>query len=431
MVTAGQAPAVHCPTQQDMRYGKIGASNLMDTTRSEQLFASARTVIPGGVNSPVRAFRSVGGTPRFIARGAGPYIWDVDDNRYIDYVLSWGPLALGHAHPAVLAALRDAIDRGTSYGAPTSLETELAQMVVDLVPSVEMVRFVNSGTEATMSALRLARASTGRPKIVKFSGCYHGHADMLLVQAGSGVATLGLPDSPGVPAGVAADTLIANFNNLDEVRQLFAAFPEQIAGVIVEPIAANIGFILPAPGFLAGLQDLCHANGALFILDEVMTGFRVALGGAQAHWQLDPDLTCLGKVIGGGLPVGAYAGKRSIMEQVAPAGPVYQAGTLSGNPLAMTAGLVTLRELVKPGVFTAVAQTTATLVAGLREIAAATGVPIQAGNAGSMFGFYFLKTPDAAHRRLRHGQAVRGSGALRSFLPCHARAGCLPGAQPV
>lgn len=367
----------------------------MNTTNSETLFTVAKQVIPGGVNSPVRAFRSVGGTPRFIKRGRGAYLWDADDNSYIDYVLSWGPLILGHAHPAVVAALRKALENGTSYGAPTALETELAELVIDLVPSIEMIRFVNSGTEATMSALRLARAYTGRDKIVKFSGCYHGHADMLLVQAGSGVATLGLPDSPGVPASTAADTLIAPFNDLAAVQQLFETYAGQIAGVIVEPIAANIGFVPPARGFLEGLQAVCRREGTLFILDEVMTGFRAALGGAQAFWELDPDLTCLGKVIGGGLPVGAYAGKRDIMSMVAPAGPMYQAGTLSGNPLAMTAGLATLRTLTEPGVFERIVRTTAELVLGIEAAAAEYDVPVQAGYAGTMFGVYFLKSPDA------------------------------------
>ena len=366
----------------------------MNTSKSEQLFAAAQTLTPGGVNSPVRAFKSVGGTPRFIERGAGAYMWDADGNRYIDYMLSWGPLILGHAHPAVVQALQKAAARGTSYGAPTALENELAQLVIDTVPSVEMVRFVNSGTEACMSALRLARAYTGRSKIIKFAGCYHGHADMLLVQAGSGVATLGLPDSPGVPAAVTGDTLTAEFNDLEAVRQLFAQYPDEIAGLIVEPIAANMGFVLPQEGYLQGLDDLCHQHGALFIMDEVMTGFRVAPGGAQAAWGLAPDITCLGKVIGGGLPVGAYAGKREIMQTVAPAGPMYQAGTLSGNPLAMTAGLSTIRTLLEPGVFDGIAQATTMLVQGIQTAAAEAGIPIQASHAGTMFGFYFLKRAD-------------------------------------
>ncbi|HEY1391315.1 MAG TPA: glutamate-1-semialdehyde 2,1-aminomutase [Ktedonobacterales bacterium] len=362
----------------------------MNTSESARLFAEAQEVIPGGVNSPVRAFRGVGGAPRFIASGTGAWMTDVDGNRYLDYVLSWGPLALGHAHPAVVVALTEALQRGTSYGAPTALESELAKRIIATMPAVEMVRFVNSGTEATMSALRLARAATGRDKIVKFAGCYHGHADMLLVQAGSGVATLGLPDSPGVPASATSNTLTAEYNDLTAVETLFAHYPEQIAAVIVEPIAANMGFVLPAPGFLQGLQELCRNRGALFILDEVMTGFRVAPGGAQGAWGLDPDITCLGKVIGGGLPVGAYGGKREIMRQVAPAGPMYQAGTLSGNPLAMTAGLATLNTWLEPGVFEVAAERTAQLATGIQASADAAGIPLQSGHAGTMFGFYFL-----------------------------------------
>ncbi|WP_322822337.1 glutamate-1-semialdehyde 2,1-aminomutase [Chloroflexus sp.] len=362
-------------------------------SRSQADYAAARDVIPGGVNSPVRAFRGVGGTPIFFERGQGAYVWDVDGNRYIDYVLSWGPLLLGHAHPAVVEAITLQAQRGTSFGAPTELETELARLVIELVPSIEQIRFVNSGTEATMSALRLARAATGRRLIVKFNGCYHGHADMLLVQAGSGVATLGLPDSPGVPPSVAAETITIEYNDLDAAAALFANRGDEIAAVIVEPIAANMGFVLPKPGFLSGLRELTQAYGAIFILDEVMTGFRVAAGGAQALWGLDPDLTCLGKVIGGGLPVGAYAGKRQFMQLVAPAGPMYQAGTLSGNPLAMIAGLTTLRTAFGGDArsFQQAVTRTARLADGLRMLGERYRIPVQVGNVGTMFGCYFLR----------------------------------------
>ncbi len=365
--------------------------------RSQELFAAAQQVIPGGVNSPVRAFRGVGGTPIFFARGEGSRLIDVDGNSYLDYVLSWGPLLLGHAHPAVVAAITAQAALGTSFGAPTEQETELAEAVRVLMPGLDQVRFVNSGTEATMSALRLARAYTGREKILKFTGCYHGHADMLLVQAGSGVATLGLPDSPGVTAGAAAGTLTAEYNDLEAAQAIFAAHGEQIAAIIVEPIAANMGFVLPEPGYLQALIDLAHAHGALLILDEVMTGFRVAPGGAQGLWGLQPDLTCLGKVIGGGLPVGAYAGRREIMQLVAPAGPMYQAGTLSGNPLAMAAGLAMLGTAFagQPGAtpFDHAAGLAETLAAGLRSLGAELDIPLQVGQVGTMFGCYFLKQP--------------------------------------
>ena len=333
-----------------------------------------------------------------IDRGEGAYMVDVDGNKLIDYVLSWGPLVLGHAYPAVVEALQDALTRGTSYGAPTAVENELAKLVIETVPSIEMIRFVNSGTEACMSALRLARAYTGREKIIKFAGNYHGHADMLLVQAGSGVATFGLPDSPGVPKGTASNTLTAPYNDLDAVRKLFEDNPGEIAGAIVEPIAANMGFVVPDEGYLQGLIDICHENDALLVLDEVMTGFRAGVGGTQEIWNLKPDITCLGKVIGGGLPVGAYAGKREIMETVAPVGAMYQAGTLSGNPLAMTAGLATITEWKKKGVFQQTSAKASELISGIETIAKKAGVPIQANSVGAMFGFYFLKEEGAVIR---------------------------------
>jgi glutamate-1-semialdehyde 2,1-aminomutase len=359
------------------------------TSRSHTLYTEAQRYVPGGVNSPVRAFRAVGGEPLFIARGEGPYIYDVDGQRYIDYVLSWGPLILGHAHPRVVSALKEAAERGISYGAPTALETELAKRVVEAVPSIEMVRFVNSGTEATMSALRMARAYTGRTKIIKFEGCYHGHADFLLVRAGSGVTTLGLPDSAGVPERTARDTLVAPYNDLQAVDRLFSKNRAEIAAVIVEPVAGNMGVIPPEPGFLEGLREATKAEGTLLIFDEMITGFRVAYGGAQALYGITPDLTCLGKVIGGGLPVGAYGGRREIMEMVAPLGPVYQAGTLSGNPLCMTAGIETLKVLAEPQTYERLEEKSARLAAGLGAAADAAGITVFQTRVGSMFCTFF------------------------------------------
>ncbi len=361
--------------------------------RSQELFQQAQQLLPGGVNSPVRAFRGVGGTPIFIDAANGPYLYDVDGNRYLDYVQSWGPMILGHAYPSVVEAVVRASKIGFSFGAPTQAENELAQLVIDSVPSIEMVRFVNSGTEATMSALRLARAYTGRSKIIKFSGCYHGHADMLLVQAGSGVATMGLPDSPGVPAEAISNTLIAPYNDAAAVEELFRQYPQEIAAIIVEPVAANMGLVLPLPGFLEKLRDLTHSYGALLIFDEVMTGFRVALGGMQGRVGITPDLTCLGKIIGGGLPVGAYGGPRDIMEHVAPVGNMYQAGTLSGNPLAMAAGIATLTEMRKPGQYEKLEQKSRLLGEGVERVLHETGLGLQFVRIGAMFCLYFTPEP--------------------------------------
>jgi glutamate-1-semialdehyde 2,1-aminomutase len=364
----------------------------MNINKSISLFQEAQKLLPGGVDSPVRAFRAVGGQPLFIDCGSGPYLYDVDGNRYIDYVLSWGPLITGHAHPNVVQAIQAAAMKGTSYGAPSPLEIELAKRVMEFLPGIEMIRFVNSGTEATMSALRLARAYTKRDKIVKFEGCYHGHADLLLVQAGSGVATLGLPDSPGVPANTVKDTLVADFNNLESVEVLFRRYPEQIAAIIVEPVAGNMGVVPPQSGFLEGLRVITQREGAVLIFDEVMTGFRVHRGGAQALYNVQPDLTTLGKVIGGGLPVGAYGGKKEIMQMVAPAGPMYQAGTLSGNPLAMRAGIATLDLISDQKVWDEMEARGRQLDAGIDSAAKRAGVPIQQTRVGTMRTTFFSET---------------------------------------
>ena len=362
------------------------------TTRSAEIMARAREVFPGGVSSPVRAFGGVGGEPFVVARGAGARIWDADDNEYLDYVLSWGPLVLGHAPAVVLAALRDTMASGTSFGIPTSLEVMLAELVRERMPHVEMLRFVSSGTEATMSALRVARAATGRDVLLKFDGCYHGHADSFLVKAGSGVATLGLPNSPGVPDALAALTLTAPFNDVGAVEALLKVHGDRVAAIFVEPFVGNAGFIAPDAAFLPALRRLATEHGALLVFDEVMTGFRVAPGGASEYTSVTPDLTTLGKVIGGGLPVAAYGGRRDLMQLVAPSGPVYQAGTLSGNPLAMAAGLATLTALT-PSLHAEIATRTRGLVEGLRGIAAHHGVPFTADSAGSMFGFFFRAEP--------------------------------------
>ncbi len=361
--------------------------------KSAAAFAAAKRHIPGGVNSPVRSFRGVGGTPPFIAAASGSCLHDIDGNEYIDYVGSWGPLILGHAHPAVTEALRGAAGRGTSYGAPTLLETELAELVKAAVPSIDLVRFVNSGTEATMSALRLARAYTKRDKIVKFAGCYHGHHDSLLVKAGSGATTLGIPDSPGVPESIAGTTITAAYNDIPGLADIFHRYGEDIAAVIIEPVPGNMGLVLPQGGYLQAVRDLTAKYESLLIFDEVMSGFRVALGGAQAIYGITPDLTCLGKVIGGGLPVGAYGGRRDIMELIAPAGPVYQAGTLSGNPLAMTAGIVTLKAVGIPGFYAKLSEKTAVLCAGVKAQAEKFGFELQHHQLGSMFGLFFTAEP--------------------------------------
>lgn len=358
-------------------------------TRSSTLFHQAQTLIPGGVNSPVRAFKGVGGDPIFFKEGRGAYLTDVDGNQYIDYVGSWGPLILGHCHPSVIDAVSKVLHSGMSFGAPTEIEVLLAKKIITLMPSIEKVRMVNSGTEATMTAIRLARGFTKKDKLIKFNGCYHGHSDGLLVKAGSGLLTLGIPSTPGIPSSITEHTLTANFNNLDEVEQLFKKYPDDIATVILEPIAGNMGFVLPKPEFLKGLRELCDKHGALLIFDEVMTGFRVGLTGAQGLHQIKPDITTLGKVIGGGMPVGALGGRADVMSYLAPEGPVYQAGTLSGNPLAMAAGLATLSEIEKPGFFEGLSQTTKALTDGLLEVAQSLDIPLVTASHGGMFGFCF------------------------------------------
>ncbi|SRR5579883_188118 len=361
-------------------------------TNSKKLYDLAQQLIPGGVNSPVRAFRGVGGEPLFIRGGQGPYIIDADGNEYIDYVCSWGPLVAGHAHPYVQEKVMEALQQGFSFGAPTEIEVKLAQKIRELMPSMEMVRCVSSGTEAAMSAIRLARGFTKRDKIIKFAGCYHGHADSLLVSAGSGALTLGVPSSAGVPASIAQHTLVAEFNRLEEVTSLFARYGEEIAAVIVEPVAGNMNLVLPLPGFLQGLRDLCDQYGSVLIFDEVITGFRVALGGAQAHFGITPDLTVLGKIIGGGFPAAAFGGRCDIMQTIAPLGPVYQAGTLSGNPIAMTAGLATLELITAPNFYETLAAKTQQLVNGLTQRAAAAELPFFASCIGGMFGLFFTES---------------------------------------
>ena len=363
-------------------------------SRSETLFASAQNHIPGGVNSPVRAFRSVGGTPLFLKHAEGAYVTDEDDKRYVDYVGSWGPMILGHSHPEVLDAVRRQLVHGLSYGAPTAMETEMAELVCSLVPSMEMVRMVSSGTEATMSAIRLARGYTGRDSIIKFEGCYHGHSDSLLVKAGSGALTQGVPSSAGVPAAFAKHTLTLPFNDLAAVEQMLAEVGSEVACIIVEPVAGNMNCVPPAPGYLQGLREQCDKHGVVLIFDEVMTGFRVALGGAQAHYGVTPDLTTFGKIIGGGMPVGCFGGKRAIMERIAPLGPVYQAGTLSGNPLAMAAGLTTLNLIKRPGFHAELTDYTTRMLQGLEERAVAAGIPFVTTQVGGMFGLYFSDADD-------------------------------------
>ena len=391
-------------------------TNALNTKKSEEIFGSAKNLMPGGVSSPVRAFKSVEGDPIVFDRVKGPYAWDVDGNRYIDYVGSWGPAICGHAHPEVIASLQETLEKGTSFGAPCVLENKLAEMVIDAVPSVEMVRFVNSGTEACMAVLRLMRAFTGRDKVIKFEGCYHGHADMFLVKAGSGVATLGLPDSPGVPRSTTSNTLTAPYNDLEAVKELFAENPDAISGVILEPVVGNAGFITPEPGFLEGLREVTKENGALLVFDEVMTGFRISYGGAQERFGVIPDLTTMGKVIGGGLPVGAYGGRKDIMSMVSPAGPMYQAGTLSGNPLAMTAGIKTLELLRQEGTYEKLESITKKLVEGILNSAKEANIAISGHSISAMFGFYLCEGPVRNFEEAKSADTERFGKLHRAML---------------
>jgi len=412
----------------------MSPKNSSDNTQAD-LFNQAQSVIPGGVNSPVRAFKGVGGDPVFIDRANGAYIWDTDDTRYIDYVGSWGPMILGHAHPEVIKVVKTSAEKGLSFGAPTAIETKMAEKICQLVPSIESVRMVSSGTEATMSAIRLARGFTGRDSIVKFEGCYHGHSDSLLVKAGSGALTLGVPSSPGVPACLAEHTITLSFNDLEQVREIFKTAGDKIACIIVEPVAGNMNCIPPVDGFLEGLRDICDEHGSVLIFDEVMTGFRTALGGAQSVYNIKPDLTTLGKVVGGGMPVGAFGGRREIMEHIAPTGPVYQAGTLSGNPIAMAAGLKTLELISKDNFFDELNTKVVTLVEGIIQKAAAHNIPMTYNIVGGMFGLFFTDAKKVTnfsqatecdverfqkffHGMLEHGIYLAPSAYEAGFVSC-------------
>jgi glutamate-1-semialdehyde 2,1-aminomutase len=392
----------------------------MKRSGSERLFKKARTIIPGGVNSPVRAFASVGGSPLFIRRARGPYLWDVDGNRYIDYIGSWGPMILGHAHPRIIRALRKVDKKGTSFGAPTEREVLMAELICSMVPSISMVRMVNSGTEATMSAIRLARAFTGRDAIIKFEGCYHGHGDSFLIKAGSGALTLGVPDSPGVPASLARHTLTARFNDLESVRALIAAQPDGVAAIIVEPVVGNMGCVPPQPGFLQGLRDICTKSGIILVFDEVMTGFRLAPGGAQQLYGITPDLTTLGKIIGGGLPVGAYGGRKDIMELVAPSGPMYQAGTLSGNPLAMSAGYELLKTLsTSKGIYTDLEESSSWLEGEFRSGFEKSGIAARINRVGSMFTIFFTDIDVVDYETAKKSDTAMFARYFRAMLERH------------